>query len=64
MTQKPAILFMHGAGLGSYIWDEVSSILDTQSLALDFPNREDENKPNLTLSYQDYLDHVSAQIDA
>jgi len=39
MENKIGIVFIHGAGLGSFIWDELKPHLLHRVLMLDFPNR-------------------------
>jgi len=56
------IVFIHGAGLGGFIWDEVKSELDFPAFAIDFPNRNQGDKINQHLSFEDYSKAIIKQI--
>lgn len=58
--QPPGFVFLHGAGLGRWIWDDVASRLSASYLCLDFPHREEprETRSGLTLA-----DYVSIAVD-
>ncbi len=60
-AKETALVFMHGAGLGSYIWDEVVRILPNQSLQIDYPNRG-KSRANRHLTWQDYQAEVAREI--
>lgn len=63
MKNNVGILFIHGAGLGSYIWDNLLPKIHWPSLCIDFPNRKPGNQSNARLNFSDYLRAVIAQID-
>lgn len=57
------VVFVHGAGLGAWIWADVASSLDVPTLAVTFPS-EDEREDRLsTLGLQDYVESVRRQIE-
>ena len=56
------IILIHGAGLGSFIWDKIKTKLNLQSFAVDFPNRNKGDKANLQLSFEDYVSSIIMQI--
>lgn len=60
MSNK-GIVFIHGAGLGSYIWEEVRPLLKYPSMAVNFPNRH-RDKANEKLSLNDYCRHLIKRI--
>ena len=61
MTDKGFIL-IHGAGLGSYIWDEMIKLLNHPALAINFPNRNNSDGMNSKLRFGDYTNSVIEQI--
>jgi pimeloyl-ACP methyl ester carboxylesterase len=63
MNKEPAFILLHGSGLGSYIWERVTPLLNNPFLCIDFPNREKEGKPNKGLSFDDYVKHTCKAID-
>ena len=56
MKEKLGIIFIHGAGLGNYIWKDLKPNLNYSSLMIEFPNRNVEDKANSKLSFEDYVD--------
>jgi pimeloyl-ACP methyl ester carboxylesterase len=58
MSNEIGIVLIHGAGLGSWIWRETEKHLQTESLAIDFPGRNNDSKDNKSLTLDDYCDHV------
>ncbi|MEX2639904.1 MAG: alpha/beta hydrolase [Balneolales bacterium] len=64
MKDIPGIVFIHGAGLGSFIWNELKPLLNYPALFVDFPNRNDPDKVNSGLSLTDYSDSVINQTEA
>lgn len=60
-TQQPdwGVVFVHGAGLDTWIWEEVASALDAAHLAVAFPPEDDR----ATFGLAGYVDHVRRQID-
>lgn len=63
MSQTTGIVFIHGAGLGSWIWKDVTAQLDMPTLAVDFPNRENTTNTNKNLSLDDYAQNAISQVD-
>ena len=55
MSSTPGIVFLHGAGLGSWIFDEVIPHIPHPVLALNFPNRKNETDANKSLSLEGYV---------
>lgn len=59
-------VFIHGAGLGSHIWQEVMNNMDAPCLSLTLPGRgKDAGAGNgeKPLSLTDYLDYIKQQIE-
>jgi hypothetical protein len=46
MNNKTGIVLIHGAGLGSFIWDELMPLKKSPVLTIEFPNREIGDKAN------------------
>lgn len=61
---KAGFVFLHGAGLGSYIWQDVMPKLELPALTIDYPNREQGYNVNRNLSFEDYTREIIRQIDA
>ena len=55
MKDSLGIIFIHGAGLGKFIWKEIKSNLDYPSFMIEFPNRNTDDKANSKLSFEDYV---------
>lgn len=62
MSNQAGIVLIHGAGLGSWIWSETEKYLQTQSLAVDFPGRNNDSVSDKSLTLDDYCDHLLSQI--
>lgn len=62
MKDKIGIIFLHGAGLNSSIWDGLVSSTDHPVLSIDFPNRQSKVNANTNLSFDNYIDTVSSEI--
>lgn len=60
-THQPdrGVVFIHGAGLDTWIWEGVTSALDAPHLAVAFPPEGDR----ATLGLADYVAHVRREID-
>lgn len=58
MNKDIGIVLIHGAGLGSWIWEATKKHLQTESLAIDFPGRNDASKSNKSLTLNDYCNYV------
>lgn len=63
MSNTPGIVFLHGAGLGSWIFDEVLPFIPHPVLAVNFPNRNNETDANKSLSLEGYLYPVVQEIN-
>jgi pimeloyl-ACP methyl ester carboxylesterase len=61
MKNDIGIVLIHGAGLGGWIWSETGKHLETDYLAVNFPDRE-HSAVSKSLSLKDYCDHLSEQI--
>jgi pimeloyl-ACP methyl ester carboxylesterase len=57
------VILVHGAGLGSFIWDEVRVRLRIPALAVDFPNRNASYSVNRKLRFTDYTKSIIDQIE-
>ena len=57
------LVFMYGAGLGRWIWDDLSQFIDIPYLFLDYPGREKNSKSNKDLTLDDYSNFISNQIN-
>lgn len=57
------IILIHGAGLGSYIWKDVTRQLKHPIIAVDFPYREESVNQTKQLSVKDYLHTIIEQVD-
>jgi pimeloyl-ACP methyl ester carboxylesterase len=56
-------ILIHGAGLGSFIWDDLKNKLALPTLSVDFPNRNSDEQTNAGLHFMDYVEAVIKQID-
>lgn len=61
MAVRPAVILIHGEGLGSWIWKDVAAQLESPCLTPDFPERE---KAQCNVSLEVYFQHLVRQIDA
>jgi pimeloyl-ACP methyl ester carboxylesterase len=61
MNSDIGIVLIHGAGLGSWIWSDTVKYLQTESLAVNFPDR-DRYAVNSSCSFDNYCEHLSEQI--
>ena len=62
MKNDTTLLLMHGAGMGSWIWDEVRPHLGMPSAAIEFPDR-DKGKVDPKITLNDYAEHLRHQIN-
>lgn len=61
MIDSTGLAFIHGAGLGAWIWKDVIPFLDAPALALDFPDRDKPAAaPHLRL--EDYSRRLAEQL--
>ncbi len=56
------IVFMHGAGMNSSIWEAVKTQISNPILLIDFPNRKSEGNQNAHLTFDDYVKSTVATI--
>ena len=61
MNHNIGLIFIHGAGLNSSIWDELKMTINVPMLAVDFPHRKG-GAANEKLKFEDYITAVTAQI--
>jgi len=59
--QTPGALFLSGAGLRSWIWSDVASLVETDCLAAEYPGREKGDEPG-SISLNDYVEFVLSQL--
>ncbi|MGI8580895.1 MAG: alpha/beta fold hydrolase [Chitinophagaceae bacterium] len=62
MIDDYCIVLIHGAGLGSFIWDELTPMLDIPVIAINFPNRNKGDKANAQLTFNNYIQSIIEQI--
>lgn len=63
MNNKIGIVFIHGAGLGGFIWDDLKPLIKKPILTIEFPNREVGDKANNNLTFDDYKKSAVEQIE-
>lgn len=70
MTETPAgtsdergLVYVHGAGLNTWIWEELTPLVSSPQLTPTFPAREEEQTPSRDLRLRDYVEHVIQQIE-
>jgi pimeloyl-ACP methyl ester carboxylesterase len=63
MNDKIGIVFIHGAGLGNFIWDNLKPLLKNPVLTIELPNREVVDKANINLTFEDYKKSSIQQIE-
>lgn len=63
MSGSTGLGFVHGAGLGGWIWADVLGQLDLPGVVTDFPQRTGQPEARAALSLDDYADAVLAQLD-
>lgn len=63
MNVKIGIVLIHGAGLGSFIWDDLKPLIKNPVLTIEFPNREVGGKANNNLTFDDYNKFAIEQIE-
>lgn len=62
MKEELGIVFIHGAGLGGYIWSEIKPHLNYPSLMAEFPNRKSDDKVNSKLHFEAYVTKAISDI--
>ncbi len=55
MKEKLGIIFIHGAGLGKFIWNEIEPNLNYSFLMIEFPSRNADDKASFKLIFEDYV---------
>ncbi len=60
---KFGLVFIYGAGLGTWIWKDISHPIDIPCLYLDFPGREIDSRSTKGLTIQDYSDFLCSKIN-
>ncbi len=58
MKDKLGLIFIHGAGLGNHIWNDLHDLqqnLNYLYLMIEFPNRNAGDNANSKLSFEDYV---------
>lgn len=61
---KIGVIFIHGAGLGSWIWQDVAKQLkNVQSLAVDFPKRGEPSETRKDMPMEEYIEAVMSQVE-
>ncbi len=63
MNDKIGIVLIQGAGLGSFIWDDLKPLIKNPVLTIEFPNREVGDKANVNLTFDDYKKTAIEQIE-
>jgi pimeloyl-ACP methyl ester carboxylesterase len=62
IDKTTGIVFLHGAGLNSTIWDALRSEIDVPMLTIDFPNRNTRDNANSKLTFTDYVHTTAEQV--
>ncbi len=62
-TNNVGLVMIHGAGLNTWIWDEMLLSINHPCLCIAFPNREKANKANQGYSLDQYLQETKDQIE-
>jgi len=64
MDNNIGIVLIPGAGLGSWVWNDLNSLLNYPVLAVDFPNRGDKTGANKLLKLADYTRPIIQEMEA
>jgi pimeloyl-ACP methyl ester carboxylesterase len=59
--ENAKLVLLHGAGMGAWIWNKVQPLLQVDSVAVNFPNR-DSYRADHTLTLDDYCGAVLREI--
>lgn len=60
---KFGLVFMYGAGLGTWIWKDISRSFNIPCLFLDYPGRDNDLKNTKDLTIHDYSDILCTKIN-
>jgi pimeloyl-ACP methyl ester carboxylesterase len=63
MNDTPGIVFLHGAGLGSWIFDDVLPFIHQPVLGINFPYRGNQTDANKSLSLEGYIHPIVQEIN-
>lgn len=61
--QKHGVVFIHGAGLGKFIWNDIKPGLNYPSLMVEFPNRNSGDMANSQLSFEEYIVEAISEVE-
>ncbi len=62
--QHLGIVFIHGAGLGGWIWRDVLPLMQEPAMAIDLPKRKSTFEARKSLTLNDYTTHVVQEIES
>lgn len=62
MDNRIGIVFIHGAGLNSSLWDAMKGKIHYPILAIDFPNRNPAKNSNAKLTFTSYVNKAVTEI--
>ncbi|MEP6948318.1 MAG: hypothetical protein ABI863_03550 [Ginsengibacter sp.] len=63
MKENTGTILTHGAGLGSFIWEDLIPFLNIPALAIDFPNRNADDNATANLTFHAYTKSVIEQME-
>lgn len=63
MDKDFGAVFLYGAGLGNFIWQDLKPLLEFPALFIEYPNREAGEKRNYNLEFDDYINPAIYQIE-
>jgi pimeloyl-ACP methyl ester carboxylesterase len=61
-SHTTGIVFIHGAGMNSSIWEATKKRIANPVLLIDFPNRKTEGNQNAQVTFDDYVKSTVAEI--
>lgn len=61
-SSRVSFVYIHGAGLDTWIWDEITQLLDSSHLSASFPGRNSDLPVREKLELSEYVDHICQQI--
>ncbi len=64
VNPKPLFVFLHGAGLGAFIWEELVDNLSYDTVCIDYPLRANAAKLPKSNTLQAYVNHCESQLQA